>query len=169
MWKRVILFVVIFALVIVALLHLDLVHSDPGIPIEDLPFVIAAMACVSWHVFRRKLSGWRAAIPSLVLVCVAFGFWTWARAQYGRAASLRIEAASLVFPGLYFPKDSLRYTYTVLAETKRPHDEVEREILSGLKARGVHVSALRIHFVEPASPPVPPSAYPVSSPSSTFQ
>jgi len=146
MWKRIILFVLIFALLLVALLHLDLVHSDPGLAIEDLPIVLAVMAWLSWHVFRSKLPGWRVAVPILTLLAMAIGCWFWTRAQYDRAVSLRIERVSLAFPGLYFPKDSLRYTYSILAETDRPHEEVEREILRGLRSGGVHVAALRIHF-----------------------
>lgn len=152
MLKRVILLVVIFVLLVVALLHLDLVHSDPGLPIEDVPLVLAVMAYFSWHLLRGKLHGWRIAVPSVLMLVLAAYVWTWARGQYRGAGSLSIEGVLLAFPGLYFPKDSLRYTYTILAETDRPHTEVEREILSGLRSRGVRVSALRIHFLPPASP-----------------
>ncbi len=146
LWMRVIVFVAVFALLIFAIFHIDLVHSDPGIPIEDLPFIIGGMAFVSWQLFHPKRVRCRAAIFTVVLVCVAIASWIWARSQYQKVASVRLDGVSLAFPGLYYPKGTLRYTYTVLAETGRPHDDVERAISSALKTRGVRVSELRILY-----------------------
>jgi len=144
---------------VVAALHLDLVHSDPGIPIEDLPYITGAMALVSFLLLQPKRWVCREVVPSVVFICLTLGLWKWTLDQYRRAYAVRVEHASLMFPGLYFPKDSLRYTFTALAETDRPEEGVVRELLGKLKEQGVPVAAQRVHFFPaPSSPTKTPAA-----------
>ena len=153
MWPRLILILAILVLMVVTVFHDDAVHSDPGFPIEDAPYIASAMALVSYFLFRPTHWGHREAAPVIVFISLALGLWIWAHDQYRRVGTVQSAHVSLVFPGLYFPRDSLRYTFTALAVTNLPEDEVGRALLGKLKERGVPVADLRIHFVPKSSPP----------------
>lgn len=149
MLPRLLLLPVILVLLVIVAFQIGLVHSDPGIPIEDLPYITGAMALISFMLFRPQRAICREIAPGLLFVGLSLGLWLWVLDQYRRAERVRVDRVSLVFSGLYFPKNSLRYTFTALGETRRPEDEVGREILGRLKAEGVPVAAQLVHFSSP--------------------
>ena len=153
MWPRLLFLTAILVLIVVALFSSDLVHSDPGIPIEDFPIITGFMALISFGVLQPKRWVCRETGPSIAFICLTLGLWLWVRDQYRRADTARLDQVSLVFPGLYFPRDSLRYTFTALVGTKLPEEQARREILRKLNECGVPVTAQRVHFLStPASP-----------------
>jgi hypothetical protein len=152
MASRLGLMLLVLVLAVYGVSHADLVHSDPGLPIEDIPIIMGLMVFVSFKIFRPRRFRSYQALPSLLFLCLAVAAWALVQQQYNRASRVRVEGASVVFPGLYFPADSIHYTFTALVDSDRPNKEVENEVLNILQNRRVPVRQLRLHFSPAASP-----------------
>src|SRR4051794_32054262 len=79
MANRLGLMLLVLVLAVYGVSHADLVHSDPGLPIEDIPIIMGLMVFVSYKIFRPKRFRGYQALPSLLFLCLAVAAWALAQ------------------------------------------------------------------------------------------